>query len=161
MQSTGASQPLKASPPTDPIQASPPAIIITQAAAKKIWLLIQEEGNPDLKLRVYITGGGCSGFQYGFAFEETTQNDDVVITKALEEEEEEDDDDGGDDGTSGSGGLRLVCLLVDPMSFQYLSGAEIDYTADELDERFIIRNPHAQTTCGCGSSFAVSDDRGN
>jgi iron-sulfur cluster insertion protein len=113
-------------------------VVFTQSAAAKVWELIQEEGNFNLKLRVYVTGGGCSGFQYGFTFDETINVDDAVVTKKLEE----------DDGTS-------VQLLIDPMSFQYLAGAEIDYKEDIEGAQFIIRNPNAKTTCGCGSSFSA------
>ena len=111
------------------------ALIFTDKAATKVWDLIQEEGNPQLKLRVYVTGGGCSGFQYGFTFAEDIQSDDTVVTKAIES--------------------ANVQLLVDPISFQYLIGAEIDYKEDIEGEQFIIRNPNAKTTCGCGSSFST------
>jgi iron-sulfur cluster insertion protein len=117
------------------MQADP--IIVTHRAAAKVWELIEEEGNFDLKLRAYVTGGGCSGFQYGFTFDEVVSEDDTVIIKKL------------DDGENG------VHVLVDPMSFQYLVGAEIDYIEDLDGARFVIRNPNAKTTCGCGSSFAV------
>lgn len=110
-------------------------LIFTESAATKVWDLIQEEGNPHLKLRAYVTGGGCSGFQYGFSFDEETQADDTVVTKQV------------------AGGA--VQLLVDPISFQYLAGAEIDYKEDIEGEQFIIRNPNAKTTCGCGSSFTT------
>ncbi len=103
----------------------------TAAAAEKVGQLIEQEGNPELKLRVYISGGGCSGFQYGFTFDEAVQDGDTEIEK--------------------SG----VMLLVDPMSVQYLLGAEIDYQEDLSGAQFIIRNPNASTTCGCGSSFSV------
>lgn len=108
-----------------------PALIFTDAAASKVGELIAEEGNPALKLRVYISGGGCSGFQYGFTFDEELQD--------------------GDTQVENSG----VTLLVDPMSVQYLMGAEIDYQEDLSGAQFIIRNPNATTTCGCGSSFSV------
>jgi iron-sulfur cluster insertion protein len=103
----------------------------TDAAADKVRALITEEKNPDLMLRVYVTGGGCSGFQYGFAFEDKESEGDTRIVK------------------------NDVVLLVDPMSFQYLVGAEIDYKDDLEGARFVIKNPNAQTTCGCGSSFGV------
>jgi iron-sulfur cluster insertion protein len=119
-------------------------IIFTASAAAKVWELIQEEGNFDLKLRAYVTGGGCSGFQYGFTFDEVSNADDTVITKAVPEQEEEE----------GEGG-HAVQLLVDPMSFQYLVGSEIDYKEDIEGAQFIIRNPNAKTTCGCGSSFSA------
>ena len=105
-------------------------IKFTDAAANKVHALITEEENPNLKLRVYVTGGGCSGFQYGFTFDEKKEDDEVVVT----------------DG---------VTLVVDPLSLQYLSGAEIDYSSDHFSSQFVIRNPNVQTTCGCGSSFAV------
>lgn len=113
------------------LQAPPPMIIFTDAAAAKVKDLLIDEGNPDLKLRVFVQGGGCSGFQYGFTFDETVAEDDTTIDK---------------DG---------VQLLVDPMSFQYLVGAEIDYKEDIEGSQFVIRNPNANTTCGCGSSFSI------
>lgn len=103
----------------------------TDAAASKVNGLIQDEGNPELKLRVYISGGGCSGFQYGFTFDENLADDDTVVER--------------------SG----VQLLIDPMSFQYLVGAKIDYLEDLQGARFVIENPNATSTCGCGSSFSV------
>lgn len=109
----------------------PQLLTFTNAAAAKVKDLLIDEGNPDLKLRVFVQGGGCSGFQYGFAFDETINDDDTTI-----------DNDG-------------VQLLVDPMSFQYLVGAEIDYKEDIEGSQFVIRNPNANTTCGCGSSFSV------
>lgn len=120
----------------------PSPLVFTQSAANKVYELIQEEENPNLNLRVYITGGGCSGFQYGFAFEEDIAEDDTVVEKEA----------GGESGESGS---TTVKLLVDPMSFTYLVGAEIDYKDDLEGARFIIKNPNAQTTCGCGSSFSA------
>lgn len=108
-----------------------PALVFTDAAANKVGELIAEEGNPSLKLRVYISGGGCSGFQYGFTFDEELQEGDTQVENAG------------------------VTLLVDPMSVQYLMGAEIDYQEDLSGAQFIIRNPNATTTCGCGSSFSV------
>ncbi len=131
-------------------------LIFTENAASKVFELIKEEGNFNLKLRVYVTGGGCSGFQYGFTFDETISADDTVITKritlslkALIRDEEEDEEEEGGEGEAS------VQLLVDPLSFQYLVGAEIDYKEDIEGEQFIIRNPNAKTTCGCGSSFAT------
>ena len=108
-----------------------PPLLFTDAAAQKVGQLIEQEGNAALKLRVYIQGGGCSGFQYGFTFDEEVQEGDTEIA---------------------NGG---VTLLVDPMSVQYLMGAEIDYREDLSGAQFIIRNPNAQTTCGCGQSFTV------
>lgn len=107
----------------------PSPIIFTDAAAAKVNALIAEEGDDQLKLRVFINGGGCSGFQYGFSFEEEVGEDDTQIEK---------------DG---------VTLLVDATSYQYLVGAEIDYTDGIEGSQFVIRNPNATTTCGCGSSF--------
>ncbi len=106
-------------------------LIFTEAAAQKVKQLIEEEGNPGLKLRVFISGGGCSGFQYGFTFDEQVMEGDAAVVR---------------DG---------VTLLVDPMSVQYLTGAEIDYTEGLEGAQFVIRNPNATTTCGCGSSFSV------
>jgi iron-sulfur cluster insertion protein len=108
-----------------------PPLNFTDAAADKVGALIEQEGNSALKLRVYISGGGCSGFQYGFTFDDSLQDGDTEIEK------------------------RGVTLLVDPMSVQYLTGAEIDYKEDLSGAQFIIRNPNASTTCGCGSSFSV------
>jgi len=108
-----------------------PRIDFTDAAARKVADLIRDEGDPELKLRVYISGGGCSGFQYGFSFEKATEQDDFRFQN------------------------QGVTLLVDPMSIQYLIDAEIDYREDLEGARFVIRNPNAATTCGCGSSFTV------
>ena len=113
-------------------------LYFTENAASKVWELIQEEGNFALKLRVYVTGGGCSGFQYGFTFDEVINEDDTVVARNLISVEN-----------------QAVQLLVDPMSFQYIVGAEIDYVEDLEGERFVIRNPNAKTTCGCGSSFSA------
>ena len=110
----------------------PPApLVFTSAAARKVRELIDEEGKPELKLRVYIQGGGCSGFQYGFTFEDGPGEDDLAVER---------------DG---------VTLLVDPLSLQYLMGAEVDYRENLQGAQFVIRNPNAKTTCGCGSSFAA------
>ncbi len=106
-------------------------IIFSDSAAKKVGELITEEENDKLKLRVYISGGGCSGFQYGFTFDEEVNEDDTTI------------ENGG------------VTVLIDAMSIQYLAGAEIDYKEDISGAQFVIRNPNATTTCGCGSSFSV------
>jgi iron-sulfur cluster insertion protein len=111
--------------------APPAPIIFTDAAAGKVAELVAEEGNPDLKLRVFVQGGGCSGFQYGFTFDEITNEDDTKMEK------------------------NGVTLLIDAMSLQYLVGAEIDYKDDLEGAQFVIRNPNATTTCGCGSSFSV------
>ncbi|CAG0964593.1 Iron-sulfur cluster insertion protein ErpA [Rhodocyclaceae bacterium] len=113
--------------PTD----MPSPIVFTDNAANKVKELIQEEGNPELKLRVFVTGGGCSGFQYGFTFEESANEDDTAMEK------------------------NGVTLLIDPMSYQYLVGAEIDYTEGLQGSQFVIKNPNAQSTCGCGSSFSA------
>lgn len=109
----------------------PPPLVFTDAAAQKVGELIREEDNPDLMLRVFVSGGGCSGFQYGFTFDEKMEAGDTQVEN------------------------QGVTLLVDPMSVQYLMGAEIDYKEDLEGAQFIIRNPNAQTTCGCGSSFSV------
>ncbi|HKJ10309.1 MAG: iron-sulfur cluster insertion protein ErpA [Gammaproteobacteria bacterium] len=115
---------------TDTVATDSP-LIFTEAAATKVKELIDEENNPNLKLRVFVSGGGCSGFQYGFTFDENVNDGDTEV------------ENGG------------VTLLVDPMSFQYLVGAEIDYTEGLEGAQFVIRNPNAVTTCGCGSSFSV------
>ena len=122
---------------------SPPPVTVTQAAAQRIWSIMEEESNPSLNLRVYIEGGGCSGFQYGFKFDETVSTHDQVVRTALKKGN---DDDAGD---------PTVTLLIDPLSFQYLVGATIDYQNDINGEQFIIYNPNAKTTCGCGSSFTL------
>ncbi|MDX1609404.1 MAG: iron-sulfur cluster insertion protein ErpA [Halofilum sp. (in: g-proteobacteria)] len=108
-----------------------PPLNFTESAARKVKGLIDEEGNPDLKLRVFVAGGGCSGFQYGFTFDEEIQDGDTEIDR------------------------NGVTLLIDPMSFQYLQGAEIDYTESLEGAQFVIRNPNATTTCGCGQSFSA------
>ena len=109
--------------------ASP--LVFTDNAANKVKQLIDEEGNTELKLRVFVSGGGCSGFQYGFTFDDTQNEDDTVMEK------------------------NGVHLLIDAMSFQYLTGAEIDYTEGLEGAQFVIKNPNATSTCGCGSSFSV------
>lgn len=119
-------------------------VTVTENAANKVWELIQEEANLKLKLRVFITGGGCSGFQYGFTFDEVVNEDDTVVSKTIDE----------NTGVETKNN-RLVQLLIDPMSLSYLIGAEIDYKSDLSGEQFIIRNPNAKTTCGCGSSFSA------
>ncbi|QGX39205.1 iron-sulfur cluster insertion protein ErpA [Permianibacter aggregans] len=114
-----------------PESETPSPMTFSASAAAKVKSLIEEEQNEALKLRVFVTGGGCSGFQYGFTFDEVQNEDDTEILR---------------DG---------VKLLVDPMSFQYLVGAEIDYTEGLQGAQFVIRNPNAKSTCGCGSSFSV------
>ena len=115
-----------------PAMAEPPVpLIFTDSAAAKVADLIAEEGNPELKLRVFVQGGGCSGFQYGFTFDDAVNEDDTSFEK------------------------NGVTLLVDSMSFQYLVGAEIDYKEDINGSQFVIKNPNATTTCGCGSSFSA------
>ena len=115
-----------------PALTEPPApLIFTDSAAAKVADLIAEEGNPELKLRVFVQGGGCSGFQYGFTFDDAVNEDDTSFEK------------------------NGVTLLVDSMSFQYLVGAEIDYKEVINGSQFVIKNPNATTTCGCGSSFSA------
>lgn len=109
----------------------PSTIQLSTAAARKVRELVAEEENESLKLRVFITGGGCSGFQYGFTFDEIAADDDTAIE------------------------AEGVTLLVDPMSFQYLAGSEVDYTEGLEGSRFVINNPNATTTCGCGASFSI------
>jgi iron-sulfur cluster insertion protein len=111
--------------------APPPPIVFTDAAATKVGELIEEEQNSELKLRVFISGGGCSGFQYGFTFDENIEDGDSQVVN------------------------QGVTLVIDPMSVQYLMGAEIDYKEDLQGAQFIIRNPNAKTTCGCGQSFTT------
>jgi len=113
------------------VTTMPSPLIFTDAAALKVKGLIDEENNPNLMLRVFISGGGCSGFQYGFTFDENLTEGDTVVENCE------------------------VKLLIDPMSYQYLVGAEIDYTEGLEGAQFVIRNPNATTTCGCGSSFSV------
>ncbi|MEO8401316.1 MAG: iron-sulfur cluster insertion protein ErpA [Gammaproteobacteria bacterium] len=121
-------------------------LVFTENAAAKVFELMQEEGNFNLKLRVYVTGGGCSGFQYGFTFDETINADDTIVSRTLSADDEKEGEGDGD---------HTVQLLIDPMSFQYLAGSEIDYKEDIEGAQFIIRNPNAKTTCGCGSSFSA------
>jgi len=116
---------------SDAAPAAPNVLVFTDAAAGKVGELIREEANPSLKLRVFVSGGGCSGFQYGFTFDEKIEEGDFCIENCG------------------------VQLLVDPMSAQYLMGAEIDYKEDLQGAQFVIRNPNAKTTCGCGSSFSA------
>ena len=109
----------------------PAPLIFTDSAANKVKELITEEGNPELKLRVFVTGGGCSGFQYGFTFDEVKNEDDAAMEK------------------------NGVTLLIDPMSYQYRVGSEIDYQEGLEGAQFVIKNPGAKSTCGCGSSFST------
>jgi Iron-sulfur cluster assembly accessory protein len=113
------------------VEAAQTPLVFTDAAIAKVKSLIEEEGNPNFKLRVFVSGGGCSGFQYGFTFDEVANEDDTKVEK------------------------NGVTLLIDPMSFQYLVGAEIDFKSDLSGEQFVIKNPNAVTTCGCGSSFSA------
>jgi len=112
-------------------QVAEAPLVFSEAAATKVRELLEEEQNPDLKLRVFVSGGGCSGFQYGFNFDENFEDGDMAVENCG------------------------VTLVVDPMSAQYLMGAEIDFTEGLEGAQFVIRNPNATTTCGCGSSFAV------
>ena len=115
--------------------------------------LQEEEGNPNLNLRVYVTGGGCAGFQYGFTFDEKINEDDIIIQKKIAVIAFTGNNSlVSDHSTEGE---VIVKLLIDPISFQYLQNAEIDYREDVNGEQFVIRNPNAKTTCGCGSSFAA------
>jgi iron-sulfur cluster insertion protein len=123
-------RPMNAVPESNEAEAGP-VLIFTDSAAVKVSELIREEGNPNLKLRVFVSGGGCSGFQYGFTFDENEEEGDTCVEN------------------------QGVKLLIDPMSFQYLTGAEIDYKEDLEGAQFVIRNPNATTTCGCGSSFSA------
>ena len=116
---------------TEAAEVSTDFLTFTDAAVAKVADLIAEENNPNLKLRVFVTGGGCSGFQYGFTFDEDVNDDDTTVEK---------------------GGVQL---LIDSMSYQYLVGAEIDYKDDLEGAQFVIKNPNATTTCGCGSSFSA------
>ncbi len=116
---------------TAAVSEMPSPLVFTDAAATKVRELVAEENNPALMLRVFISGGGCSGFQYGFTFDENVQEGDTKVEK------------------------NGVSLLIDPMSYQYLMGAEIDYQESVSGAQFVIKNPQAKTTCGCGSSFSV------
>src|SRR5579862_8985853 len=118
--------------PTTETAQDAPALVFTNAAARKVSDLIRGEGNPKLMLRVFVQGGGCSGLQYGFEFDEAMQEGDTCVEN------------------------QGVKLIVDPMSVQYLTGAEIDYREGLEGAQFVIRNPNAATTCGCGSSFSAS-----
>ena len=115
----------------DAVTEMPTPLVFSESAANKVKQLIDEEGNPELKLRVFVTGGGCSGFQYGFTFDEAINDDDTSLQK------------------------NGVTLLIDPMSLQYLGGAEIDYQEGAEGAQFVIKNPNATSTCGCGSSFSA------
>ncbi len=110
---------------------TPQSVMISKDAINKVKALLEEEGNVDLKLRVFVTGGGCSGFQYGFTFDELIAEDDAVVTE------------------------DSVSVLVDSMSYPYLVGAQIDYKENLEGSKFVVNNPNAETTCGCGSSFSI------
>ena len=109
----------------------PQSVGLTDRAVAQLQHLIADEDNPEMKLRVYVTGGGCAGFQYGFSFDEQAAEDDTAIER---------------DG---------VTVIIDPLSYQYLAGAEVDYVEGLEGARFVINNPNAETTCGCGSSFSI------
>ena len=115
----------------EPVATDAAPLVFTDSAATKVAELVAEEGNPELKLRVFVQGGGCSGFQYGFTFDEEVNDDDTRMQK------------------------NGVTLLIDAMSLQYLLGAEIDYKEDLQGAQFVIKNPNATSTCGCGSSFSA------
>ena len=117
--------------PMQPKAVGAPAIGFSDAAAEKLKSLIEEEKNPNLKLRVFVSGGGCSGFQYGFEFDENVKDDDIKVEKAG------------------------VTMVVDAMSAQYLAGATVDYEEGLEGSRFVIENPNATSTCGCGASFSI------
>lgn len=110
---------------------TPQTVQVTNSAIAKVKSLIEEEGNEELKLRVFVTGGGCSGFQYGFTFDELVAEDDSVLD---------------------AGGIQV---LVDSMSYPYLMGAEVNYEEGLQGSKFVVQNPNASTTCGCGSSFSI------
>lgn len=110
---------------------TPSVLHVTESAVRKVTDLVQEEGNPDLKLRVYVTGGGCSGFQYGFSFDDVSAEDDTAVEQ---------------DG---------ITVLVDPLSYQYLVGSTVDYQEGLEGARFVVTNPNASSTCGCGASFTI------
>lgn len=116
---------------TEPVVYTPEIIVVTENAVGKVKRLVDEEGNEDLKLRIFVTGGGCSGFQYGFTFDEMVADDDTRVEK---------------DG---------VTVLIDPMSYPYLVGAHVDYEEGLQGSKFIVQNPNASSTCGCGSSFSI------
>lgn len=122
-------------------------IHLTQSAAQRVWELLTQEGNYNLKLRIYITGGGCSGFQYGFAFDESLQADDCVIPTAIAEET--------DNTSENNLSEKRVEAVVDPLSLMYLTGATVDYVESLQGAHFTVKNPNAATTCSCGSSFAL------
>lgn len=116
---------------SDAVSFSPEPVVVTENAVAKVKSLLEDEGNPDLKLRVFVTGGGCSGFQYGFTFDELVADDDAIIEK---------------------GGIQV---LVDAMSYPYLVGANVDYEESLNGSQFVVQNPNASSTCGCGSSFSI------
>lgn len=116
---------------SQPEQFTPQPVQVTDNAVRKVKSLVEEEGNPDLKLRVFVTGGGCSGFQYGFAFDETHNEDDALIDH------------------------QGVFVIVDAMSYPYLVGATVDYEEGLQGSKFVVENPNASSTCGCGASFSI------
>lgn len=130
-----------------PSEEEPSYLKVTPAAISRIAeLLVEEEDYLEVQLRIYIEGGGCSGFQYGFILDEERKEDDTVITCAVPK-------------TDAAYAKRSeISIYIDPLSLQYLTGAELDYKDDVEGQRFVIRNPHAQTTCGCGNSFSLKED---
>jgi len=119
------------SPPMPTLVDGADPIRISEVAVSRVAEMIADEGDPALKLRIFVTGGGCSGFQYGFAFDDEAKEDDIRVERGA------------------------ITLVVDAMSLQYLAGAEIDFEDKLEGARFVIRNPNATTTCGCGSSFSI------
>jgi len=132
-------------------------LIITDSAANKVYELLEDENNPETKLRAYIMGGGCSGFQYGFMFDDQVAEDDTLIVRSVlfsnsQSVEVEDEEEGG---SSAAGSAGQITVIVDALSLQYLEGATIDYREDANGAQFVVHNPNAKTTCGCGSSFTI------
>lgn len=126
--------------PLSETQVYKPNISLTESAKKQVSRLLEQEGNQNAGLRVYIIGGGCSGFQYGFKLDHTENSDDIVIEQ-----------------TTGSETLPTFKVIIDALSFQYLSGSEIDYVLNLQGARYLVTNPNAETTCGCGSSFSLKE----
>ena len=128
--------------------ATPQSVVMTENAARHTWQMIAGEGNFDLNLRVYINGGGCSGFQYCFGFDDTVKDNDTLIPTTLKNEDKDEYDDG-------NGGDTTINLVIDPMSLMYLVGSTVDYEEGIAGGQYVVNNPNAQTTCGCGSSFSI------
>lgn len=146
-------------------QEPKPTVTLTKSAEKQVCRLLQQNGNGNAKLRIYIIGGGCSGFQYGFKLDQHENSDDIILEQSLEVDsqisaaviKENIDTSNNSNNTTNDSNIKSIKIIIDALSFQYLVGSEIDYVVNLQGARYVVRNPNAETTCGCGSSFSLKD----